>query len=153
MKEINLRTLFPEYELDCFVEVPDGDVEAFTASMTKEMADIYFEAEREASASRRRMYRYKAHYSLDAGDGIEYDILHNPLPPHEVFERTESREELYAVLCGLPEKQRDRIYKHFFLGMNKADIARLEGVNESKIRKAIERGIDKMKKIQKNFSE
>jgi hypothetical protein len=43
MKEINLRTLFPEYELDCFIEVPDEDVEAFTASMTKETAAIYFE--------------------------------------------------------------------------------------------------------------
>jgi len=149
MKEINLRVLFPEYELDCFVEVPDEDAEAFIASMTKESAAIYFAAEREESTSRRRMYRHKAHYSLDAGDGIEHDALHKPLPPHEILERG----KLLEALCGLPEKQRDRIYKHFFLGMSKAEIARQEGVNESKIRKAIERGIEHIKKSLKEFSD
>ena len=145
MKEINLRILFPEYELDCFVDVPSEDVEKFTASMTKETAAIYFEAEREESTSRRRLYRYKAHYSLDAGDGIEHDILHNPLPPHEIFERAQGKAQLYEALCRLPKKQLRRIYAHFFLGMSKADIARADGVDEKAVRVAIERGLRDIK--------
>ena len=145
MKEINLRVLFPEYELDCFVEVTDEDAEAFTASMTKEAAAIYFEAEREESTSRRRKYRHKAHYSLDAGDGIEHDALHKPLPPHEIFERG----EVLEALCGLPEKQLDRIYKHYFLGINKAETAWQENIHKMSVSDSINCGIRSLEKMLK----
>ena len=73
MARINLRDIYPEERLDCFVEVPDGDERAFVAGLTKEIADVYFEEQREENAYRRRIYWNKSHYSLDCGDGIEND--------------------------------------------------------------------------------
>ena len=40
MATINLRKLFPQYELDCFVEVPDDEAEAFIAGLTEELAYV-----------------------------------------------------------------------------------------------------------------
>lgn len=59
MAKINLRDFYPFYNTDLFIEIPD-EVEA-----------ALLEAERlERNFMRRRFYN-KAHYSLDAGDGIE----------------------------------------------------------------------------------
>lgn len=67
MKEINLRELYPSiYKTDTYVEVSDDVLEAIKAH------------ERAEAACERKMYRYKAHYSLDRGDGIEHDALPTP---------------------------------------------------------------------------
>ena len=59
MQTINLKQYYPFCTEDTFVEVSDEIVEAF-------LLDKRAEAARE-----RKMYRYKAHYSLDCDDGIE----------------------------------------------------------------------------------
>ena len=54
MKKINLRELYPDvYTIDFLVDVTEEVMEAIRA------------AERAEAAYDRRMYRYKAHYSLD----------------------------------------------------------------------------------------
>ena len=60
MKEINLREFYPWYMEDVMVEV------------TEEVAEELLAGQRYIKASRRRIYRNKAHYSLNAEDGIEY---------------------------------------------------------------------------------
>lgn len=138
MAKINLRDYYPFYD-DFFIEIPD------------EVNAALLGAERlEHNYIRRRFYN-KAHYSLDAGDGIERDILFVSLTPCEICERKMTAEQLHAAIASLPDKQGKRIYAHYILGMSKLDIARAEGVNESAVRDSIERGLKNMEKFLKNL--
>jgi RNA polymerase sigma-70 factor (ECF subfamily) len=139
MKRINLRDYYPFYKSDFFIEVTDEVVELFRQLTRKDHADF----------ERRRVH--KAYYSLDAGDGIERDVVLLVLSPEEVYERKMSNQELYAAINSLPEKQAKRIYAHFFLEMSKAQIARIEGVGESTIRDSINRGLKNIEKFMKKF--
>ena len=67
MKKVNLRDLYPDvYKNDYLVEVTEDVLETIRA------------AERAEAAYDRRMYRYKANYSLDCDNGIENAILMKP---------------------------------------------------------------------------
>lgn len=115
MAKINLRDFYPFYHSDFFVKIPD------------EVETALLEAERlEKNYIRRRFYN-KAHYSLDANDGIEKDILFVSLTLHEIYEQKLTAEQLQAAITSLPDKQGKRIYTHYILGMSKSDIARAEG--------------------------
>jgi len=99
MSKINLRDYYPFYKTDFFVEVPN-EVEA-----------ALLEAERlEQNYIRRRFYN-KAYFSLDAGDGIENDILFVSLSPCEVYERKITAKQLHAAIASLPDKQAKRILR------------------------------------------
>ena len=137
MKVINLRDIYPHYTQDCFVEVTD------------EVADLFSEFDHKEAAYRLRTYRHKAYYSLDRNDGIEHEALFVALSPHELYERKVTMQELHAAISRLPDKQAQRIYAHFILGMAKKDIARAEGVHEKVVRVAIERGLRSLEKILK----
>jgi|SRR5665648_42928 len=139
MKRINLRDYYPFYHSDFFVEVTDEIVEQLEQFNRKEHADF----------ERRRVHR--AYYSLDAGDGIERDIILLVLSPQEIYERKLSNQELYAAINSLPDKQAKRIYAHFFLDMSKAQIARTEGVDPSSVKESIERGLKRMEKFLKKL--
>lgn len=62
-------------------------------------------AEREEAAYDRRMYRYKAQHSLDCDNGIENAILLKPQTPEMALEEKQLREQLYAAVMALPDKQ------------------------------------------------
>ena len=128
MKTINLRDFYPWYTSDEFVEVSD------------EIADELLADKRYQKAHRRRVYRNKAQYSLDAGDGIENEACYINLSPHEIHERQIMRCRLCRALNSLPEMQGRRVDAHYILGMSKSDIARAEGVRESSVRDAIKGG-------------
>ena len=147
MTTINLRTLFPSCELDCFVEVPDGDVESFKASLTEEVAAVYFDGQRKENAYQRRVYRNKAHFSLDQEDGIENDAVFTTSDPFEIFADKLAKQQIYDAMNLLPEKQRRRIHSQYFLGMSRSEIARAEGVDVSTVRESITAGLLKLKKI------
>ena len=72
-------------------------------------------AERAEAAYDRRMYRYKAYYSLDCDNGIENAILMKPQTPEMLLEEKQLREQLYAAVMALPEKQAKRIYARYYL--------------------------------------
>ena len=134
MKEINLREFYPWYMEDVMVEV------------TEEVAEELLAGQRYIKASRRRIYRNKAHYSLDAEDGIEYSAcLHEPTP-QELLERMETFLRLWNALNSLPEIQGRRIDAHIILGKSIKEIAEVEGVHEESIRQSIKRGLERMKK-------
>ena len=106
MKKINLRELYPDvYKTDHFVEVAEDVLETIRA------------AERAEAAYERKMYRYKAHYSLDCDNGIENAVLLKPQTPEMVLEEKQFQEQVYATVMKLPEKQAKRIYARYYLGM------------------------------------
>ena len=135
MKKINLRELYPDaYTTDFFVNVTEDVLETIRAS------------ERAEAAYERKMYRYKAQYSLDCDDGIEYSAcLHEPTP-QELLERMETFLRLWNALNSLPEIQGRRIDAHIILGKSIKEIAEAEGVHEESIRQSIKRGLERMKK-------
>lgn len=139
MKRINLRELYPFYECDFFLEVSDKLAELLKLLKRKDHADREY----------RRFHR--AYYSLDADDGIEKDIILLVLSPEEIYERKLNNQELYAAINSLPEKQAKRIYAHFFLGMSKAEIARIEGVNKSTVTRSIEQALKSMENFLKKI--
>ena len=133
MQKINLRDLYPDaYKTDVFVDVAE---EVLTAIRDQQQDDAAYE---------RRMYRHKAHYSLNREDGIENDALNRPLTPEEILERKLLREEVYAALMKLPAIQARRIYTRFYLGMTVAEIAQLEGTDRRRVWESIRRGLKKL---------
>ena len=120
MKKVNLRDLYPDvYKNDHFVEVTEDVLETIRA------------AERAEAAYDRRMYRYKAHYSLDCDNGIENAILMKPQTPEMLLEEKQLREQLYA---------------RYYLGMRVSEIAAAEGIDPSRVRDSIRRGLKQLAK-------
>lgn len=101
MKEINLRDFYPWYKEDIIIEV------------TEEVAEELLAGQRYIKASRRRVYRNKAHYSLDAEDGIEYFACFSNPSPQELIERMERFEQLCHALNSLPDAQGQRVFEHY----------------------------------------
>ena len=141
MKKINLRDYYPFYKKDTFVEVPE------------KIALLLREYELLEEAYRIRTYRHRAFYSLDYAGGIERDMASlDQKSPYDIVEKRYDAEQIYKGLAALPEKQRNRIYAHYFLGMSKSAIARAEKVNESNVRQSIEHGLRNLEKfLRKNF--
>lgn len=139
MKKINLRDIYPFYKSDFFIEIAD------------EVAELIKQIERKEHADYERIRVHKAYYSLNADDGIEKDIILLVLSPEEIYERKLSKQKLYAAINSLPEKQAKRIYAHFFLGMSKAEIARIEGVSKPAVVHSIDQGLKSIEKFLKSF--
>ena len=142
MTTINLREFYPTaYTNDEFIEVSD-EVAA------ELIADKRYEA-----AQKRRTFYNKAHYSLDANDGIETESVacYND-SPERIFDLMERHCGLCRALNSLPEVQGLRIEAHYLLGKSIKEIADADGVNERRVRKCISRGLVSMKIYLQNFS-
>lgn len=136
MKEVNLRELYPDiYKTDIFVEV------------SEEILNVILGDQRAESAHQRKVYRYKAHYSLNHDNGIEKAAMFHVPTPEEIFENQQLREEIYSAIMALPEKQAKRIYARFYLNMDVAEIAMAEGVHASRVRDSIRRGLRQLEKM------
>ena len=118
MKEINLREFYPWYMEDVMVEV------------TEEVAEELLAGQRYIKASRRRIYRNKAHYSLDAEDGIEYSACFSNPSPQELIERMERFEHICHALNSLPDAQGQRVFERYLLNHSVKAIAAAEGVTQ-----------------------
>jgi len=144
MAIINLRDFYPWYKKDKLVEVPD----VIAAEL---IADRRYQKSYE-----RRVMRHKAHYSLDAEDGIEGAALSvtgcYALNPETALFMIEQHCRLCRALNSLPEIQGRRIEAHYLLGISIKDIAKAEGVNERNVRKSISRGLEGMRNFLKNFN-
>ena len=108
--------------------------------------DVIQTAQRLEAAYERRMYRHKAHYSLDCGNGIEKAAVFRTATPEDIFEEKQFQEQVYATVMKLPEKQAKRIYARYYLGMTVNEIAEVEGVDPSRVRDSIRRGLKQLGK-------
>lgn len=139
MKKIRLKDEYPWYVGNEYIEVSD------------EVAETLADFMRQEKAQKEKIRYHRAFYSLDAGDGIENKVLFVSTSPDELYEKKLTQAELYAAINHLPEKQAKRIYAHFFQDTTIAQIARIEGVDESSVRETISRGLIKIEKFIKNF--
>ena len=121
MQTINLKQYYPFCKEDIFVEVSDEIVEAF-------LLDKRAEAARD-----RKMFRYKAFYSLDCNDGIENAAIGwaQPSPEDYLIEKEELAEyeelirRLYEAISSLPPMQARRVHARYMLGMLKNEIQQM----------------------------
>ena len=141
MKHINLKEYYPFYTTDTIVEVPD------------EVADILRAYKLRDEAYRIYTYRHKAYFSLDFGDGIEYEALVDQKSPADIYEQHRVTEMIYKGLATLSEKQRLRIYAHYFLGMSQTEIARVENCSKISVHQSINRGLKQLQEyfLKNNF--
>ena len=147
MQTINLRKFYPEiYNRNTMIEVTD--------EVAEELKNFYLQED----AYRNRVKYHRAFYSLDACDQIEIDVLYPVLSVEDFLEQEEEQrfeeeqkemmlKNIVSVISTLPEIQTRRIQAHFFEGKSKAVIATSEGVDERAIRKSIQSGLRRMKKI------
>ena len=139
MQKINLRELYPDiYKKDTYLEVTD------------EVQAVFLADKRAEARYLRQMYNYKAHYFLDCDNGIEKAIVQHPPTPEEILEDKQLRDQLYAAVVELPDKQAKRIYAHYFMGLTMDAIAKSEGVSVSAVSYSIQRGLRNMEKYLKN---
>ena len=137
MTTINLRELYPWYTEDAFIEVSD-EVAAFLEE-DKRLQINYAQYIRDN----------RAFYSLDAGDGIEAEALNLPEQPDEALERMELERLLKEALAQLTPSQRRRLLASVLNDESNQRIAALESVDESAVRRSIQRGLAALKKILK----
>ena len=133
-------------ELEKCYAHPIHDGEDNFVEVSNEVWSVLQASQRAEAAYERQMYRYKAHYSLDCDNGIEKSALPHTSTPEELLEEKLQREELYAVVMSLPEKQAKRVYAHFYLGMTVRKIADAERVDASCVRRSIRNGLKRLAK-------
>ena len=135
MKKINLRELYPNvYTTDFFVNV------------TKKVIKTIQAAKRAKTAYKQKMYRYKAQYSLNCKNGIKNTVLLKAQTPEMLLEEKQFQEQVYAAVMKLPKKQAKQIYARYYLGMAVNKIAKVEGVDPSRVRDSIRRELKQLVK-------
>lgn len=135
MKKIILRTQYPWYKGDEYIEVSD------------EIADFLASLSRAERAYYEKVRKNKAFYSLDAEDGIESSILFVAESPDELYEKKLTNEELYKAISMLPELQAKRISALYFQGLTMTKIAEIEDVSVEAVSKSVEKGLTNLEKI------
>ena len=163
MAKIDLLKLYPKFRSGmheketCVIEIPDEITEEYIKSLTPEIALVHIEFERQEKAHNRKLFRYKAFYSLDTeaereyrGEQLECELVDCVPSAEDVFISNQDKSDLYNALKQLPEKQLARIYKHYFMNNSKADIAKSENVTEFVVRSGIDRGLKCLKLRMKN---
>ena len=139
MAQINLQDYYPDfYNKDYIIEAPE------------EVLKVMLESKRKDAAYQRKRYRYKAYYSWDRDDGIEYATFLKALTPQDIYEQRELLETIRLALQSLSEKQARRVRAHFFFGMSFSEIADAEGVHRSQITRSVNRAMEQLAIFLKN---
>ena len=143
MPLINLRKYYYGlYKEDTFIEVTD------------EVADELVELRRYEDRKNRRMFRYKAYFSLDAGNGIEKDAVDwNQPSPEELMLKKEA-EDYHALMLKrvqdsfavLTPKQAKRVRARYIDKRILKDIADEDGISQSCVYDSIRDGVKNLKK-------
>lgn len=139
MKKIRLKDEYYWCDGDEYIEIED------------EIFEVFLETIREADRFRKRKYRYKAVYSLDACDGIENETVFRIETPDELYERKLTREELYAALRLLPDIQFKRVIAYYFQNMTYSEIGRIEGVSHTAVKLSIQCALRSLAEKLKNI--
>lgn len=123
MPTINLREHYPDaYPEDFFVEV------------SEEVHQALAELKRKEDALIRQIYRYHAYHSLDDPHlTLEQSILCPPQNPLDAVEQRHHLRHINDAILSLPQKQAQRCYDYYYLGMQMQDIAEKEGITVASV--------------------
>lgn len=139
MKKIRLKDEYPWYVGEEYIEVSD------------EIAEAIKQFSKDEHRQYEKIRYHRAFYSLDAEDGIENHILFVSASPQELYERKVTQTEIYRAISQLPEKQARRIYARYFQDMRISEIAKIEGVDKSAVKRSIDSGLKQIEKILKKY--
>ena len=140
MTTINLKSYYPWYKHDEYIDVPDEVAEELKA-------DKLYEA-----SYQRQLMRNKAHYSLDCDDGIEYSACVFEKSPEELIIMKEQYQMLCRALNSLPDIQGRRVDANIIMGKPLREIAKEENVAKSSVGGSVKIGLASMKKyLQENW--
>lgn len=135
MRLINLHTYYPFiFSNDVFISVPD------------EIANIMEKIRRDDHAEYELKRVHKAYFSLDIIEGSEIKYKISVPSPEEVYINYLDKKELYLAILSLPEKQRNRLYAHYFHGLKFTEIALMENISERTVRQSIEKALKNLRK-------
>jgi len=141
MVKVNLRDYYYWYTEDEFVEVED------------EVAVALMKDKKYEHACMRRTFYNKAHYSIDAGDGIAeeaQEVFDSSDDPAILLELKERHCNLCRALNSLSDVQGRRIEAHYIFRKSQQRIARKEGVTKAAVNISIKLGLQNMKIFLKN---
>ena len=88
---------------------------------------------------------------LDREDTLEQKIAYQAIHLKPYMMHT------FDIICFVPcfprlsDKQAKRIYAHYFLGLSKTEIAQTEGVGKAAVCESIDRGLQELRKIIREF--
>ena len=100
---------------------------------------------RNKSYIEKNMVAYRGRRILAIGNEA-YEMFEKS--PADIYEQHRVTEMIYKGLATLSEKQRQRIYAHYFLGMSQTEIARVENCSKISVHQSINRGL---KQLQEYF--
>ena len=122
--------------------------------VSDEIAEAFLLDKRAEAARERKMYRYKAFYSIDCDDGIEKAAIGwaQPSPEDALMEKEEQAEyaeqirRLYEAISHLTPIQARRLHARYMLGMKIREIAAMEGVHPSRVSKSIQGALERLRR-------
>jgi len=92
------------------------------------------ELKRKEDALIRQIYRYHAYHSLDDPHlTLEQSILCPPQNPLDAVEQRHHLRHINDAILSLPQKQAQRCYDYYYLGMQMQDIAEKEGITVASV--------------------
>lgn len=148
MQTVNLKKYYyPLIREDVFVDVSD------------EVAECLLQLRREEDRIRRKICYYRAYYSLDAYDGIEFDAIDALIPsPEDIYTQKEQQrldrqtlQRLKLAIETLSEKQARRLKARHIDGMKLREIAQQEQVSIKSVTDTLSAAIHNVQKeFQKN---
>ena len=138
MATINLRDYYPFYHDDAWIEISD--------ELAREMKAW----ERDENNYKRKC-RYHGNYSLDREDTLEQKIAYQSYSPEALYDAYLRYHLFRSMLSRLSDKQAKRIYAHYFLGLSNTEIAQTEGVGKAAVCESIDRGLQELRKIIREF--
>ena len=113
--------------------------------VSDEIYQVFLDDKRRQTNYAQYTRSHKAIYSLDYGDNVEKLALVRPETPEQILLRRERTDAVWRAFSTLEQVQQRRIYANVVMGIKKVQIAILENVDESAVRKAIKRGIKRMR--------
>ena len=124
------------------------------SGLMRQIVEAFLLDKRAEAARERKMFRYKAFYSLDCNDGIENAAIGwaQPSPEDHLIEKEELAEyeelirRLYEAISSLSPIQARRVHARYILGMKVKDIAAMEGITPSQAGKSIHAALRRLRR-------
>lgn len=118
--------------------------------VSNEVYKVCCQFEKDKKTAWRNARRRPKNIPFEDDNALEIHLVTSPVPLFELVQMNLTSEALHEAISKLSKKQSQRIYKYYFLGYSKTEIAKMENVNESTVRESLTQALSKLKKLLKN---